>query len=160
MEIRRSYDCLISTLGFPILVRWHLYIESGPRASFQYKDHHSVYRDSHYKDKTIVLYHFYNRNPTSHDDVIKWKHFPRYWPFVWRIHRSPVNSPHKGQWRRALMFSLICALNKRLCKQWSGWWFETQSCPLWHHCNEEKLHLILPRLQGIQYTEFILFISY
>ena len=24
------------------------------------------------------------------------------------IHRSPVNSPHKGQWRGALMFSLIC----------------------------------------------------
>ena len=33
-----------------------------------------------------------------HDDVIKWKHFPRYWP-----------SPHKGQWHGALMFSLICA---------------------------------------------------
>ena len=46
---------------------------------------------------------------TSHDDVIKWKHLPRYWPFVRGIHRSPVNSPHKGQWRRALMFSLICA---------------------------------------------------
>ena len=44
---------------------------------------------------------------TSHDDVIKWKHFPRYWPFVRGIHRSPVNSPHKSQWRRALMFSLI-----------------------------------------------------
>ena len=44
-----------------------------------------------------------------HDDVIKWKHFPRYWPFVRGIHRSPVNSPHKGQWRGALMFSLICA---------------------------------------------------
>ena len=43
-----------------------------------------------------------------HDDVIKWKHFPRYWPFVQKIHRSPMNSPHKGQWRRALMFSLIC----------------------------------------------------
>ena len=42
------------------------------------------------------------------DDVIKWKHFPRYWPFVRGIHRSPVNSPHKGQWRGALMFSLIC----------------------------------------------------
>ena len=25
------------------------------------------------------------------------------------IHWSPVNSPHKGQWHRALMFSLICA---------------------------------------------------
>ena len=44
-----------------------------------------------------------------HDDVIKWKHFPRNWSFVRGIHRSPVNSPHKGQWRGALMFSLICA---------------------------------------------------
>ena len=46
---------------------------------------------------------------TNHDDVIKWKHFPRYWSFVRGIHRSPVNSPHKGQWRGALMFTLICA---------------------------------------------------
>ena len=45
----------------------------------------------------------------THDDVIKWKHFPRYWPFVQGIHRSPVNSPHKGQWRWALMFSFIRA---------------------------------------------------
>ena len=44
-----------------------------------------------------------------HDDVIKWKHFPRYWSFVRGIHRWPVNSQHKGQWRGALMFSLICA---------------------------------------------------
>ena len=43
-----------------------------------------------------------------HDDVIKWKHFPRNWPFVQGIHRSSVNSPHKGQWREALMLSLIC----------------------------------------------------
>ena len=34
--------------------------------------------------------------------------FPRYWPFVRGIQRAPVNSPHKGQWRGALMFSLIC----------------------------------------------------
>ena len=44
----------------------------------------------------------------QYDDVIKWKHFQRYWPFVRGIPRSPVNSPHKGQWRGALMFSLIC----------------------------------------------------
>ena len=41
-----------------------------------------------------------------------WRHqmetFPRNWPFVRGIHRGPVNSPHKGQWRGALMFSLIC----------------------------------------------------
>ena len=43
-----------------------------------------------------------------HDDVIKWKHYPRYWPFVRGIHRSPVNSLHKSQRHRAFMFSLIC----------------------------------------------------
>ena len=51
----------------------------------------------------------WNRRITFHDDFMKWKHFPRYWPFVRGIHRSPVNSPHKGQWRGALMFSLIWA---------------------------------------------------
>ena len=35
--------------------------------------------------------------------------FPCYWPFVRGIHRPPVNFPHKGQWRGALIFSLICA---------------------------------------------------
>ena len=46
---------------------------------------------------------------SNHDDVTKWKHFPCSWHFVRGIHRWPVNSPHKGQWRGALMFSLICA---------------------------------------------------
>ena len=50
----------------------------------------------------------YTRSIMNHDDVIKWKHFPRYWPFVQGIHRSPVNSPYKGQWRGALVSSLIC----------------------------------------------------
>ena len=50
-----------------------------------------------------------NARNQPHNDVMKWKHFPRYWPFVWGIHRWPVNSPHKGQWRGALMFSLIYA---------------------------------------------------
>ena len=52
-----------------------------------------------------------------HDDVIKWKHFPRYWPFVRGIRRSPVNSPHNGQWCGALIFSLICA--------WINGWVNT-----------------------------------
>ena len=25
--------------------------------------------------------------------------------------------------------------NKRLSKQWWGWWFETLSCSLWRHCH-------------------------
>ena len=40
---------------------------------------------------------------------------------------SPVNSPHKSQWRRDLMFSLICA------------WFEMPSHPLWRHCNDQNI---------------------
>ena len=59
----------------------------------------------HYRENEFCLW---NLNCNNHDDVIKWKHFSRYWPFVRGIHRSPVNSPHKGQWRGALVFSLIC----------------------------------------------------
>ena len=149
-----------------------------------------------------------------HDGVIKWKHYPGYWPFVRGIHRSPRNSPHRGRWRGALMFSLICAWingwvknteagdlrrhrahydvsvmmywwllvqgTKGISLQWvytsqcthdfhtsnvgwlealchfylsqikislilksqlqcrpMSWWFETQSRPLWRHCNGE-----------------------
>ena len=55
--------------------------------------------------------------------IIKWEHFPRYWPLVWGIHRSPVNSPHKGQWRGALMFSFMRAringwVNNREAGDW------------------------------------------
>ena len=59
----------------------------------------------------------------THDDVIKCKHVPRYWPFVRGIHRSPVNSPHKGQWRGALMFTLICA--------WINGWVNTREFGDW-----------------------------
>ena len=47
-----------------------------------------------------------NCNLCWHDDVIKWINFPRYWSFVRGIHRSSVNSLHKGQWRGAFMFPL------------------------------------------------------
>ena len=55
-----------------------------------------------------------------HDDFIKWKHFPRCWSFVRGIHRSLVNFPHKGQWRRALMFSLICAWTNGWANSWDA----------------------------------------
>ena len=61
-----------------------------------------------------------------HDDVIQWKHFPRYLPFVREIQRSPVKSPHKGQWLGALIFSLICA--------WiNGWVSNCEAGDLWRH---------------------------
>ena len=62
----------------------------------------------------------------KHVDVIKWKHFPRYWPSVRWIPRSPVNSPLKGQWRWALMFSFICA-------RINGWVNNRKACDLRRH---------------------------
>ena len=72
-----------------------------------------------------------------HDDVIKWKHFPRYWPFVRGIHLSPVNSPHKGQWRGALMSSLICA--------WiNGWVNNREAADLRRHHTHYVTVMIIP----------------
>ena len=62
-----------------------------------------------------------------HDDFIKWKHFPRYWPFMRGIHRSLMNSPQKVQWCGALMFSLICACT-------NGWVNNQDAGDLRCHC--------------------------
>ena len=63
----------------------------------------------------------------SHDDVIKWKHFPRYCSVVRGIHRWPVNSPLNVHWRGAFMFSLICT--------WiNGWVNNREAGDLRHHC--------------------------
>ena len=61
-----------------------------------------------------------DNNAESHDDVIKWKHFPCYWSCVRGIHRSPVNSPHKGQWRGTMMFSLM--INDWVSNREAGDW--------------------------------------
>ena len=53
-----------------------------------------------------------------YDDVIKWKHFSRHWPFVRGNNWTLVNSPHKGQWHGTLMFTLICA--------WINGWVNTR----------------------------------
>ena len=69
---------------------------------------------THFSEILIEIHVFSSEGNTfenvvcEHDNAIKWKQFPRYWPFVRGIHRSAVNSPHKGQWRGALVFPLIC----------------------------------------------------
>ena len=46
----------------------------------------------------------------------------------------------KDQWRRALMFSLICTWTNDLSKQLRCRWFEMPLCSLWHHSNEWDGH--------------------
>ena len=82
-ETNGVYRCLHCT------IHWWIILKTGP-------------------DCPRVLLSYTGLFISNHDDVIKWNHFPRYWPFVRGIHRYAVNSPHKGQWRGALMFSLIC----------------------------------------------------
>ena len=82
----------------------------------------------------MISYHV-----VKHDHVIKWKHFPRYWPFVRGIHRSPVNSPQQSQWRGALMFSLISTGT-------NGWVNNRDVGDLrrhWTHCNITVMFLQL-----------------
>ena len=77
----------------------------------------------------------------QHDDVIKWKHFPRYWPFVRGYHRSPVNSPHKGHWCGTLIFSLICAWIK-------GWVNNRGAGDLRHHLAHYDVTVMRGEMSG------------
>ena len=76
-----------------------------------------------------------------HDDVIKWKHFPRFWPFVRGIHRSRWIPRTKASDAELWCFFFYLRLNKRLSKQPWGWWFETPGWSLWRDRNGNVLCL-------------------
>ena len=75
--------------------------------------------------------------------------------YIWKHHQMETfsalmaicvgNSPVPGEFptQRPVTQSFdvyfVLRLNKRLCKQSWGWWFETLLCPLWRHSNE-NLH--------------------
>ena len=68
----------------------------------------------------IVFFSFSeeNANGRFHDDCLQMGTFSAWLAFWVGIHRSPVNSQHKGQWRGALMFSLICACHRAWTNDW------------------------------------------
>ena len=74
------------------------------------------------------------RKLSVHDDVIKWKHIPRNWPFVRGIHRSQW-IPHTRPVTQSFDVFFDLRLNKRLSRQPWGWWSETPSSSLWRHRN-------------------------
>ena len=98
----------------------------------------------------------------NHDDVIKWKHFPRYWPFVRGIPWSPANSPYKGQWRGALMFPLICAWihgcannreagdSRRHCAHYDVTVMKTH----WRESHLSAFHSFTDKLRSIDWSPF------
>ena len=85
----------------------------------------------------------------SHDGVMTSKRFPYCWPFVGRIHCSPVYFPHKGPWMRSFEVSFVDSLkiheNSYLPEshedvikwwifphkgQWRGAWMSSLICAL------------------------------
>ena len=58
------------------------------------------------------------------------------------------NSPVPGEFpaqrpvTRSFDVSFDLHPNKRLSRQWWGWWFETPSCPLWRHRNDINRNIL------------------
>ena len=104
--LARAMACCLTTPSHYLNQCW---------VAFTWGQFHKKYSQTYSKCSEITLSKLLpflqgaNGAHSLHDDVIKWKHVPRYWHCVREIRWSPVNSPHKGQWCRALMFSLICA---------------------------------------------------
>ena len=71
-----------------------------------------------------------------------WRHqmetFSALLVFVRGLHRSPVDSTHKGQWRGALMFSWVWPEQTVEQTLETLWWLETPSRSLWRHCNDSQ----------------------
>ena len=95
-------DC-ISGIGAIIPhFQWNSFDACGQWISWNHRDWwYKCKKTKHNKKRVHTLWYTH-----VHDGVIKWNP-SRYWPFVRGIHRSPVDSPHKGQRRGALMLSLM-----------------------------------------------------
>ena len=116
-----------------------------------------LYQDKISKIKvSLVAAEWFNpiqhRSLCNHYDVIKWKHFPCYWPFV-REFIGPRWIPRTKASDAELRCFLYLRLNKPFSKHWWGWWFETLSRPLWRQSNDpfagakwvlrDRLHTVL-----------------
>ena len=77
-----------------------------------------------------------------HDDVIKWKHFPRYWSFVRGIlHAVTGGSPSQKPVTRSFDVFFDLGLKKRFSKQSLRRWFQTPWRSLWRHGNIDIISL-------------------
>ena len=112
------------------------------------------------------MVHVWLQKAVYHEDFMKWKHFPYDWPFAWGNHRWPMDSPHEGQWRGALVFSLMCAWKKQ-----NGWANNRDASELSRHsahyditvmqptCSHQQVafrrHHNLEMLSAVSYWSFV-----
>ena len=106
------------------LAYWRTYASLG----IEFIENRQKYRlQFHHVNVYVIHFH--------HDDAIKWKHFPRYRPFV-RVFTGHRWIPRT---KASDAFSNDLRLIKRLSKQSWGWWYQTPSRSLWRHCNNSCL---------------------
>ena len=91
-----------SPVPVPPIAQTHVKFQSCASITSTYK------KSNARRDQTTRIY--------MYDDVIKWKHFPRYWPFVRAIHRFRW-IPHTKASDAELDVFFDLSLNKRLTKQ-------------------------------------------
>ena len=138
----RYHESPIFVIGISIVDKTYLYIETSPilhavkrqnaisihaRDICQAVSNQDGYRENRYvpnitKSSKNGEFAYFGGCAVlhSHDDVIKSKHFPRYWPFVRGNPRTKASDAE-----------LWCFL----CEQSWGWWFETPSRLLWRRRN-------------------------
>ena len=79
----------------------------------------SIHMEETYQCDILVTLGFLKSGagPTyiKHDDVIKWKLFPGYWPFVRGIHRRPVKSLTKAS--EAALLCFLRSASEQTAKQ-------------------------------------------
>ena len=96
-----------------------------------------IYRD------VVNMGDFGGHSPRQLMECIWWRHqhFLRYWPYARGIHRSPVNSPRKGQWRGALIFFIWA---------WTNGWVNNQDAEdLRHHRSHNDVIVMKDETAGI-----------
>ena len=134
-------SCILDSKKFRRVVSW-LFIRNWHFRNiaiiyFTCKQQHAMTsRSVHWHDNNPANNNYLSTKNT-HDAVIKWKHFPRYWPFVRGIHRHRWIPSQRPVTRNFDVFFDL-RLNKWLSIQSRRRWFETPSCLLWHHCNAEN----------------------
>ena len=120
-------------MGFPILVRRHLYIESGPWIVWTMQDLMSFPR--------VASYNWYlvRKKNTSTMTSSNGNIFAL---LALCAGNSPVSGDISTQRPVARSFDVFFDLRliKRLSKHSRGWWFETLSRPPWRHCNATNGH--------------------
>ena len=135
MEIRRSYDRLISTMGFPILVRRYLCIESG---SWYCVLQERIAGSTCECDGRIFI----------HYGVIKRTHLPRYWPFVYSKTFESAKTHHEFYSISSTKIPLQVAKDCNLQRIKNGVWrFVPKICRIpdswskaWHHATNHYLN--------------------